>query len=167
MGGRQLSCPRPALQGTRLSQILRSPLSQSVLPGCPGTARMEWVQRCPPACQSWPQRHSAPRWPPVLPLGASSHRACGRSSLQHRAWPHKRGEHVSRTQCIHRNKLHPMTIRVLPSPSMSCRFEANAFYLNTGGFNFPCLQLPLPLCSTGLRRSAPLAPCAQTSPLVC
>lgn len=29
---------------------------------------------------------------------------------------------------------------------LSCHFEANVLYLNAGGFHFPCLQLPLPLC---------------------
>lgn len=60
-----------------------------------------------------------------------------------------------------------MIIHVLPSPSMSCHFEVNVLYLNAGGFNFPRLQLLLPLCSAGLRWSVPLAPGAQTSPLIC
>lgn len=49
-----------------------------------------------------------------------------------------------------------MIIHVLPSPSTSCHFEVNVFYLNAGGFNFPRLQLPLPLCGAGLRCHAAL-----------
>lgn len=42
-----------------------------------------------------------------------------------------------------------MTARVLPSLLTSCHLEANALHLNAGGFNFPLLQLPPPLCSAG------------------
>lgn len=49
-----------------------------------------------------------------------------------------------------------MIIRVLPSPSMSCHSEASVLYLSTGGFNFPRLQLPLPLCGAGPRCHAAL-----------
>lgn len=96
---------------------------------------------------NWPQRRFAPRLVPSAAFG---------TQLLPCARPHERREHISRTRFIHHNELRPMIIHVLPSPSMSCQFEVNVFYLNTGGFNFPCLQLPLPLCSAGLRCHAAL-----------
>lgn len=65
------------------------------------------------------------------------------------------GTHVSTASLIHHSQSHPMTTRVLPSLLTSCHLEANALHPNAGGFNFPLLQLPLPLCSTG-RTATPL-----------
>lgn len=101
-GSRQLSSPTPAPRGTRVPQILlRLPVPARAVK-VPRNSTHRAGSAMP--TRAGPRSVSPHGWSPVLPSGATSHRACGGSSLQHRARPRKRGEHVSRTRCIPPNK---------------------------------------------------------------
>lgn len=95
--------------------------------------------------QAWAQGPQIPKWSSCVP----------RNGAQSQPQEVRAGTHASTASLIHHSQSHPMTTRVLPSLLTSCHLEANALHPNAGGFNFPLLQLPLPLCSTG-RTATPL-----------